>query len=163
NRHHTPWGDAINFDGPESRVVRDFFIHNALYWLEEYNFDGLRLDAVHAIVDESSPDILTELAQTVRERFGAEKFIHLIVDHGDNRGEPSADLPPSAFISFLQNHDQVGNRAFGERISQVTDSSALKAVLEIFLLAPPPPLIFMGEEFAASSPFLFFCDFHGDL
>lgn len=235
NRHHTPWGDAINFDGPESRVVRDFFIHNALYWLEEYNFDGLRLDAVHAIVDESSPDILTELAQTVRERFGAEKFIHLIVEngdntarylsrdqagavrlydaqwnddihhclhvlltgetdgyyadyapdpmwylcrclregfayqgdyseyHGENRGEPSADLPPSAFISFLQNHDQIGNRAFGERITQLADPHALKAVLEIFLLAPPPPLIFMGEEFAASSPFLFFCDFHGDL
>jgi len=235
NRHHTPWGDAINFDGPESRVVRDFFIHNALYWLEEYNFDGLRLDAVHAIVDESSPDILTELAQTVRERFGAEKFIHLIVEngdntarylsrdqagavrlydaqwnddihhclhvlltgetdgyyadyapdpmwylcrclregfayqgdyseyHGENRGEPSADFPPSAFISFLQNHDQIGNRAFGERITQLADPHALKAVLEIFLLAPPPPLIFMGEEFAASSPFLFFCDFHGDL
>jgi 1,4-alpha-glucan branching enzyme/maltooligosyltrehalose trehalohydrolase len=84
NRHHTPWGDAINFDGPESRVVRDFFIHNALYWLEEYNFDGLRLDAVHAIVDVSSPDILTELAQTVRERFGAERFVHLFVENVDN-------------------------------------------------------------------------------
>jgi len=235
NRHHTPWGDAINFDGPESRVVRDFFIHNALYWLEEYNFDGLRLDAVHAIVDVSSPDILTELAQIVRERFGAERFVHLFVEnvdntvrylsrdqsgsvrlydaqwnddihhclhvlltgetdgyyadyapdpmrhlcrslregfayqgdysefHGENRGEPSSHLPPAAFISFLQNHDQVGNRAFGERISQLTGPRALKAVVEIILLAPPPPLIFMGEEFGASSPFLFFCDFHGDL
>jgi maltooligosyltrehalose trehalohydrolase len=235
NRHHTPWGDAINFDGPGSRVVRDFFIHNALYWLGEYNFDGLRLDAVHAIVDESIPDILTELAQTVRERFGAERFIHLTVEngnntarnlsrdqaggvrlydaqwnddihhclhvlltgetdgyyadyapdpmrylcrclregfayqgdyseyHGENRGEPSADLSPSAFISFLQNHDQIGNRAFGERIAQLADPRALKAVLEILLLAPPPPLIFMGEEFAAASPFLFFCDFHDNL
>jgi maltooligosyltrehalose trehalohydrolase len=235
NRHHTPWGDAINFDGAESRVVRDFVIHNALYWLEEYNLDGLRLDAVHAIVDESSPDILTELAQTVRERFGTERFVHLVVEnvdntarylsrdqagsarlydaqwnddlhhclhvlltgetdgyyadyapdpmrylcrclregfayqgdyseyHGENRGEPSTHLPPSAFLSFLQNHDQVGNRAFGERISQLTDPRALKAVVEILLLAPPPPLIFMGEEFGASSPFLFFCDFHGDL
>ncbi|MBZ5688267.1 MAG: malto-oligosyltrehalose trehalohydrolase [Acidobacteriia bacterium] len=235
NRHHTPWGDAINFDGPESRVVRDFFIHNALYWLEEYNFDGLRLDAVHAIVDESSPDILTELAQTVRERFGSERFVHLIVENGDNtarylnrdqaggvrlydaqwnddihhclhvlltgetdgyyadyapdpmrylcrclregfayqgdyseyhgknRGEASSHLPPSAFISFLQNHDQVGNRAFGERIAQLADPRALKAIVEILFLAPPPPLIFMGEEFGAASPFLFFCDFHGEL
>ena len=234
-RHTTPGGDAINFDGPESRVVRDFFIHNALYWLEEFHFDGLRLDAVHAIVDESTPDFLTELAQTVRERFGAERFIHLVVEnvdnttrylsrdqadsarlydaqwnddihhclhvlltgetdgyysdyapdpirhlcrclregfayqgeyseyHGENRGEPSTLLPPSAFISFLQNHDQTGNRAFGERIAQLADPCALKAVMEILLLAPPPPLIFMGEEFGASSPFLFFCDFHGDL
>jgi len=235
NRHRTPWGDGINFDGPESRVVRDFFIHNALYWLEEFHFDGLRLDAVHAIVDESTPDFLTELAQRVRERFGAERFIHLIVEnvdnttrylsrdqadstrlydaqwnddihhclhvlltgetdgyysdygpdpmrhlcrclregfayqgeyseyHGENRGEPSTLLPPSAFVSFLQNHDQTGNRAFGERIAQLADPRALKAVMETLLLAPPPPLIFMGEEFGASSPFLFFCDFHGDL
>jgi malto-oligosyltrehalose trehalohydrolase len=235
SRHHTPWGDAINFDGPESRVVRDFFIHNALYWLEEYNFDGLRLDAVNAIVDNSTPNVLTELAQTVRERFGAERFVHLVLEnvdntarylgrdqaegirlydaqwnddihhclhvlltgetngyysdyspdpmrhlcrclregfayqgeyseyHGENRGEPSSHLPPSAFISFLQNHDQVGNRAFGERITQLADPRALRAVMEILLLAPPPPLIFMGEEFGAASPFLFFCDFHGDL
>ena len=67
DRHHTPWGNAINFDGAESRAVRDFFIHNALYWLNEYHFDGLRLDAVHAIIDDSKPDILTELADTVRK------------------------------------------------------------------------------------------------
>ena len=235
DRHRTPWGDAVNFDGPNSRVVRDYFIHNALYWLEEYHFDGLRLDAVHAIVDETQPDILTELAQTVRERFGAERFVHLIVENVDNtarylsrdqagsvrlydaqwnddihhcvhvlltgetdgyysdyapdpvrhfcrclregfayqgeyseyhvasRGEPSNHLPPSAFISFLQNHDQIGNRAFGERISQLADPCALKAVMEILLLAPSPPLLFMGEEFGESSPFLFFCDFRGDL
>ena len=66
DRHKTPWGNGINFDGPESRVVRDFFIHNALYWLTEYHFDGLRLDAVHAILDDSTPDILTELADVVR-------------------------------------------------------------------------------------------------
>ena len=234
DRHHTPWGDAINFDGPDSRVVRDFFIHNALYWLEEYHFDGLRLDAVHAIKDDSDPDILTELAQVVRERF-SERFVHLILENGDNaarylkraqetrahlydaqwnddihhalhiiatsetdgyyadyaeqpvkqlgrclaegfafqgeysefheapRGEPSADLPPTAFVSFLQNHDQIGNRALGERISQITRPGALKAAMEILLLSPDPPLLFMGEEFAATSPFLFFCDFRGDL
>jgi maltooligosyltrehalose trehalohydrolase len=235
DRHHTPWGDAINFDGPESRAVRDFFIHNALYWLEEYHFDGLRLDAVHAIVDDSEPHILTELAQMVREKFGSERHVHLMLENGDNasrylhrdpqgratlyeaqwnddvhhaahvlitkesdgyysdysqqpmqhfcrcltegfayqgeysdfhgapRGESCKSLPLSAFISFLQNHDQIGNRAFGERITQIAPPDALKAMMEILLLAPSPPLLFMGEEFAASSPFLFFCDFTGDL
>ena len=233
DRHRTPWGDAINFG--ESRVVRDFFVHNALYWLEEFHFDGLRLDAVHAIVDDSQPDILEELAQVVRQRFGSERFIHLVLENdnnaahylgrdqqnhlclynaqwnddihhalhvaitgengayyrdyaqqpvhhlgrclaegfayqgeysefrGRNRGESSAGLQPSAFVSFLQNHDQVGNRAFGERISQLARPEAVKAALETLLLAPQPPLIFMGEEFGATTPFLFFCDFKGDL
>jgi maltooligosyltrehalose trehalohydrolase len=232
DRHHTPWGDAINFNGHE---VRDFFIHNALFWLEEYHFDGLRLDAVHAIVDDSEPDILTELAQEVRQRFDSKRFVHLILENADNaahylvrdqknrvklydaqwdddihhamhvlltgesdgyysdyahqplqqlcrcltegfafqgdysefyrekRGEPSADLPPSAFVSFLQNHDQVGNRAFGERILQLAPPHAVKAAMEILLLAPSPPLLFMGEEFGAQTPFLFFCDFQGEL
>ena len=235
NRHNTPWGDAINFDGPDSRVVRDFFIHNALYWLEEYHFDGLRLDAVHSMVDDSKPDILTELAQRVRERVGQQRFVHLILENADNRarylrrnpqgavelydaqwnddihhavhvlltgesdgyysdyvgnpishlcrcltegfayqggysefhaaqrGEPSKDLPPTAFISFLQNHDQIGNRAFGERIAQLATPDSLKAAMEILLLAPQPPMLFMGEEFGATTPFYFFCDFQGDL
>jgi maltooligosyltrehalose trehalohydrolase len=240
SRHHTPWGDGINFDGTESRTVRDFFIHNALYWLEELHFDGLRLDAIHAIADDSSPDIVTELANTVRERFGAgspstKRFVHLILEndanaahylrrgdrariqlydaqwnddihhtlhalitgesdgyyaayarhpikylcrslsegfafqgeyseyHGTNRGEPSAALPPTAFISFLQNHDQVGNRAFGERIVQLAPPEALKAAMATLFLAPSPPMIFMGEEFGATTPFLFFCDFTGEL
>jgi maltooligosyltrehalose trehalohydrolase len=235
NRHHTPWGDAINFDGPESWVVRNFFIHNALYWLEEYRFDGLRLDAVHAIADDSQLDILTELAQKIRQKFESERYIHLILENADNiahylhrdrngrvclynaqwnddihhaahvlttgetdgyysdyaqeplrhfcrclaegfayqgdhsgyhnaqRGEPSSELPPLAFISFLQNHDQIGNRAFGERIVQLAPPHVLKAMMEILLLAPSPPLLFMGEEFGAVSPFLFFCDFQGEL
>jgi len=235
SRHTTPWGDAINFDGPGSRVVRDFFMHNALYWLEEYRIDGLRLDAVHSIIDESSPHILTELARTVRDRFVGERFIHLVLEnadnasrylrrdnagavelydgqwnddihhavhvlltgesdgyysdyvgdpmrhlcrclsegfafqgnysnyHASNRGESSDDLPPAAFVSFLQNHDQVGNRAFGERIAQLAAPRQLKAAMEILLLAPQIPMLFMGEEFGASTPFLFFCDFHGDL
>ena len=232
DRHQTPWGAAINFDGASSRVVRDFFIHNALYWLEEFHFDGLRLDAVHAIADDSSPDILEELAVTVRERIGAERAIHLVLENDDNearrltrnadgaplsytaqwnddvhhalhtivtgetqgyygdyvdapiarlarclaegfgyqgetsawrggraRGEPSAALPPDAFISFLQNHDQIGNRALGERIYALADPARIRAALAIILLAPSPPLIFMGDEFAAATPFLFFCDF----
>jgi maltooligosyltrehalose trehalohydrolase len=260
-RHRTPWGDAINFDGPGSRVVRDFFIHNALYWLEEYHFDGLRLDAVHAIVDDSHPDILTELAKTVRARFSADginlnaavppapktRIVHLVLENDQNaaryltplesrrdasvkveqqtsprlydaqwnddihhalhvlitgetdgyycdysdqpirhlgrclaegfsyqgqlsrlrnntpRGEPSRDLPPTCFVSFLQNHDQVGNRAYGERILKLAEPGAVKAAMAILLLAPSPPLLFMGEEFGADTPFVFFCDFDGDL
>ncbi len=232
DRQHTPWGDAIDFD---QRVVRDFFIHNALFWFEEYHLDGLRLDAVHAIVDESKPDILTELAQAVRQKLGDDRFVHLILENGDNaarylrrdqnnhaelydaqwnddihhalhvlltsesdgyyrdyashpleqlcrcltegfafqgdysefhhakRGEQSSALPPSAFVSFLQNHDQVGNRAFGERILQLARPQEVKAAMEILLLAPAPPLLFMGEEFGASTPFFFFSDFMGDL
>jgi len=241
DRHHTPWGQAINFDGPGSRTVRDYFIHNALYWLEEYRFDGLRLDAVHAIKDDSRPDILTELAETVRNQFADERRIHLVLENENNaarylrheisgndarakallydaqwnddihhalhvlltnekaahfsdyaddpavhlgrclaegfgyqgqasrfrkgelRGEPSRVLPATSFVSFLQNHDQVGNRAFGERIDTLVDSAALRAAMAILLLAPSPPLLFMGEEFAALTPFLFFCDFGPDL
>ncbi|MGH9528769.1 MAG: malto-oligosyltrehalose trehalohydrolase, partial [Terriglobales bacterium] len=235
SRHRTPWGDAIDFDGPQSGTVRDFFIHNALYWLEEYNFDGLRFDAVHAILDDSSPDILVELAEKVHASFGADRHIHLILENGDNeshyldcgndgrvtrytaqwnddihhalhvlltgetdgyysdygtdaiaqlgrclaqgfafqgdysefheanRGEPSAQLSPLCFVNFLQNHDQIGNRAFGERILKLTSEDALKAAMSILLLSPSPPLLFMGEEFGTSTPFLFFCDFAGDL
>jgi maltooligosyltrehalose trehalohydrolase len=236
DRHRTPWGDAINFDGPESRVVRDFFIHNALYWLEEYHFDGLRLDAVHAIVDDSDPDIITELAQAVRAKFPeGERLVHLVLEnadnearylprdqrnrarlydaqwnddihhavhvavtgesdgyyldyarepvqqlcrclsegfafqgefseyHNSNRGEPSSHLRPTALISFLQNHDQVGNRPFGDRILHFAPLKSVKAAMEILLLAPSPPLLLMGEEFAASSPFLYFCNFDGEL
>ena len=235
SRHCTPWGDGINFDGPNSRVVRDFFIQNVLYWLEEYHFDGLRLDAVHAIVDDSKPDILSELANQVRDRLASDRYIHLVLENGDNasrylqrgtdgcpleydaqwdddvhhafhvlltgetdgyycdyakdpvrqltrcltegfafqgeysgfhqanRGEPSANLPPTAFVSFLQNHDQVGNRAFGDRLVEIAAPAALRAVTAIFLLAPLNPLLFMGEEFGADTPFLFFSDFAGDL
>jgi maltooligosyltrehalose trehalohydrolase len=84
DRHHTPWGAAINFDGPDSRIVRDFFVHNALYWLEEYHLDGLRLDAVHAIADDSRPDILEELAEAVRNGPGAAREIHLVLENDHN-------------------------------------------------------------------------------
>ncbi|HSD00699.1 MAG TPA: malto-oligosyltrehalose trehalohydrolase [Casimicrobiaceae bacterium] len=234
-RHQTPWGAAINFDADGSRVVRDFFIHNALYWLEEFHFDGLRLDAVHAIADDSPKHIVTELAARVRTAFGDRRLVHLVLENDRNqaawlardaegraklataqwnddvhhamhvlatgehdgyyadyaerplahfgralaqgfafqgdysayrearRGEPSAALPPLAFVSFLQNHDQVGNRAFGERIAALADPRALRALVCAMLLSPQVPLLFMGEEFAAPSPFLFFCDFRPDL
>ncbi len=236
DRYHTPWGDGINFDGPDSRPVREFFIHNALYWLTEFHIDGLRLDAVHAIADDSRPDILTEIAESIRRRIGAERNIHLVLENdknaarylqrnesrqprlydaqwnddihhalhvivtgekdgyysdyadcpvqhlgrclaegfdfqgqgsayrdGERRGECSRGLPPTAFVSFLQNHDQIGNRAFGERVSKLADARALKAAMSIILLSPQPPLLFMGEEFGAETPFLFFCDFGPDL
>jgi malto-oligosyltrehalose trehalohydrolase len=233
-RHHTPWGAALDFDGPLSRTVRDFVIHNALYWLEEYAFDGLRLDAVHAIHDNSEPDILGELAQTVRSQINDRK-IHLVLENDRNqaryltrsagragcftaqwnddlhhalhvlitgedagfyadyaaqpanhlgralaegfayqgqaspfrggkpRGEPSASLPATAFVSFLQNHDAVGNQPFGTRLSTRARESALNAGIAIVLLSPQIPLLFMGEEWGSERPFLFFCDFEPGL
>ncbi|HWY21331.1 MAG TPA: malto-oligosyltrehalose trehalohydrolase [Candidatus Acidoferrum sp.] len=236
DRHHTPWGSAINFDGAESRPVRNFFIHNALYWLTEYHFDGLRLDAVHAIIDDSTPHILTELAGAVRTAVEPDRQVHLILENdlnqsrylrraddcqpqtytaqwnddvhhalhtlitgeqdgyysdysdrplehlgrclisgfayqgevspfrnGQTRGEPTNGLPPTAFVSFLQNHDQIGNRAFGERIAAIADPRAIRAAAVILVLAPCPPLLFMGEEFGTETPFLFFCDFEKGL
>ncbi len=234
--HQTPWGGALNFDGPHSRPVREFFIHNALYWLEEYGFDGLRLDAVDRIVDDSSPDVIAELSARVREGPGKERHVHIVLENDRNeahylgrdaqhrplhataqwnddlhhalhvvltgevdafyadyadtplrhfgrclaegfayqgemsryrdgiaRGEPSVHLPPVAFVAFAQTHDQVGNRPQGERIARLAEPRALRAAIACILLAPSPPLLFMGEEFVASTPFLFFCDFGPDL
>jgi maltooligosyltrehalose trehalohydrolase len=230
----TPWGAAISFDGPHSRAVRDFYIHNALYWLEEFHIDGLRLDAVHAIRDDSEPDILVELARAVRAGPGRSRRVHLVLENDNNaarylrhvdglplydaqwnddfhhalhalltgerdgyygefadfpishlgrclaegfawqgeaspwrrgahRGEGTAELAPTAFVSFLQNHDQIGNRACGERIDTLAAAPALDAAAALRLLAPAPPLLFMGEEFAAAQPFLYFCDFGAEL
>ena len=232
--HRTPWGDAINFDGAGSRTVRDFFIHNARYWLEEYHVDGLRLDAIHAVHDGSEPHIVRELAAAARRRAGNGRGIYLTLENlhntaaflgpegapdrcdaqwnddahhclhvlltgetqedyaddaeqparllgralaegfayqgehsrcgGGARGERSAHLPPSAFIDFLQNHDQVGNRPRGERLSQLLqEPAALRAASALVLLAPQPPLLFMGEEWAAPEPFPWFCDFEPQL
>ncbi|WP_460125331.1 malto-oligosyltrehalose trehalohydrolase [Pseudomonas sp. S2_C03] len=218
---HTPWGAAIDF---RRREVRDFFIDNALMWLLEYRFDGLRFDAVHAI---ESPDFLQELAQQVREHVDPARHVWLTVEnehnqasllergynaqwnddghnalhvlltgetdayyadyadhpteqlarclsqgfvfqghinrHGEARGESSGHLPPSAFVLFLQNHDQIGNRAFGERLHQLAHPDALKAATALLLLSPMIPLMFMGDEFAAEQPFLFFTSHHGEL
>ncbi len=230
---HTPWGAGIDFS---QRPVRDFVIDNALYWLEEYRFDGLRLDAVHAIEDPSEVHILTELAETVRRVIGHTRYVHLVLENDANqarylerdaagqplhyaaqwnddfhhvahtlltgeragyyadyadrpverlaraldrgfvyqgepsahrggvpRGEPSGDLPPQAFVDFLQNHDQIGNRALGERLTALAEPARLKMMQALLLLAPQVPLLFMGEEWGAEEPFLFFCDFHDEL
>ena len=233
-RHKTPWGDAVNYDGARSRPVREFMIHNALYWLEEFHFDGLRLDAVHAIVDDSPTHLLDELAARVRETLGRERRVHLILENerneacrlerdadgvprtytaqwnddvhhvlhvaatgedagyygdyagdreklgralaegfafqgetmaysGEPHGEPSAGLPPAAFVTFIQNHDQVGNRAFGDRLDATASAAAVRALAAIYLLLPQIPMLFMGEEWAAAEPFPYFCDFHDAL
>jgi maltooligosyltrehalose trehalohydrolase len=230
---HTPWGGAINY---EARPVRDFAIHNVLYWLEEYRFDGLRFDAVDWILDDSEPHILYEIATTVRETIPDDRHVHLVLENDNNdpdllaraadgaatyynaqwnddihhvyhhlltgdaggyyvdyatrplerlakaltsgfvyqgdassyregaiRGAPSGHLPATAFVAFIQNHDQIGNRAFGERIADLATFEAVKAMQAVVLLAPNVPLLFMGEEWGATQPFCFFTDFHDEL
>ncbi len=236
----TPWGAAINFDADDSATVRSFFIHNALYWIEEFQFDGLRIDAVHAMHDSSEQFFIDELAQAVRDGPGRQRQVHLILENdlndaqrlqafpgsdkhlsnaqwnddvhhavhvlatgetdgyyidyatepvrllgralaegfayqgdpspfrdGEIRGTASAHLPPLAFVNSMQTHDQIGNRAFGERIAELASAAerddALRALLACVLLAPSPPMLFMGEEYAAGTPFQYFCDFDGEL
>ncbi|MDB5642109.1 MAG: malto-oligosyltrehalose trehalohydrolase [Hyphomicrobiales bacterium] len=230
----TPWGAAIDFDASHRRAVRDFVICNALYWLDEYQFDGLRLDAVHAIADDSPQHILGELSERAKAAF-PDRHIHLVLENEHNsaywlarddagqprfysaqwnddihhcwhvlltgeseayyedfaqaplnqlgrclaegfayqgeasphaggklRGERSAHLPPQAFISFLQNHDQVGNRAFGDRLSSLTEPHKLALAHAVLILGPQIPMLFMGEDWSASTPFQFFVDFGDD-
>ena len=217
----TPWGRAIDFRRIE---VRSFFGENALYWLQEYRFDGLRLDATHSIVPQ---DWLKELADYVKATIDPARHVHLVVEHEGNaahllgphhgydaqwnddahhvlhviltgesdgyyvdfaeapadklarclsegfvyqgqpsifrkgvrRGEPSKDLPPTAFVMFLQNHDQIGNRAFGERLVKLADPAAMEAAYALLLLCPQIPLLFMGEELGSDQPFLFFTSY----
>jgi malto-oligosyltrehalose trehalohydrolase len=216
---HTPWGAAVGVATPQ---VGDFFVHNALYWIQEFRFDGLRLDAVHAI---GNPGWLSSLASQVHAAIGPDRHVHLVLENEANqanllgrgrfdaqwnddfhnalhvlltgehegyyahyqpamdkflrvlgegfafqgeamgdrrRGEPSAHLPPSRFVSFLQNHDQVGNRAFGDRLTTLVEPEVMEAALVLLLLAPFVPMLFMGEEWASRTPFLFFTDFLDD-
>ena len=231
DRHTTPWGAAINYDGQHAKPVREFIIRNALYWIEEFHLDGLRLDAVHAIIDDGDKHLLDELAERVRA--ADERPLHLLLENEDNdparlsrrgrdpvhytaqwnddvhhvlhtaathertgyyadyegdtdllgralaegfgyqgqmmpyrgsvRGHPSGGLPPGAFVAFIQNHDQIGNRAFGERLNTIARPEAMRALAATYLLLPQTPMLFMGEEWGATQPFPFFCDFEGDL
>ncbi len=230
---HTPWGGAIAYEKPD---VRSYFLDNAIYWLDEFRIDGLRLDAVDQVQDpDSEIELLVELAQVIRERF-PDRHIHTTTEdnrnitllhergpageivlhsgewnddfhnaahvvatdetdgyyedfaeeplqklartlaegfayqgepapHNDNkpRGLPSTHLPPTAFVDFLQNHDQVGNRALGERLVSLTDDKLLRVLVAVHLLSPHIPLLFMGEEWGETNPFFFFTDFHGEL
>lgn len=225
NERHTPWGSGIDY---RQTPVRRFFIENALYWLSEFGFDGLRLDAIDQIVDQSDPELLVELPREIRDRL-PDRPVHLTTEDNRNvahlhvrddnnaprlysgewnddfhnaahvvatgekegyfrffakepvghlgralaegfarqgeegRGEPSAHLPPSAFINFLQNHDQTGNRAHGERLVSLADPEMMQALTAILLLSPHIPLLFMGEEYGETRPFYFFAGFQGDL
>jgi maltooligosyltrehalose trehalohydrolase len=230
----TPWGSAIDYRVPE---VRAFAIGNALNWLGEYRFDGLRLDAVNTIAEPGGLSMLHDLSRAVGDLAVATgRHIHLVLENGDNRasvldaeqnprrgkynaqwnddyhhawhvlltgetqgyygdytksprrdiaralgsgfvyqgeafafldgqprGEPSGKLAPTAFVNFLQNHDQIGNRALGDRLETFADPKAIEAALAVTLLAPAVPMLFMGEEWGSTAPFPFFCDFKGDL
>jgi maltooligosyltrehalose trehalohydrolase len=224
---HTPWGAAIDF---RRSAVRQFFIENALYWLHDYKFDGLRFDAIHAIKDST---FLLELAAKIRASTPPDRHIHLIVENENNdtsllctsterlkfdaqwaddwhhcvhvlltdesegyygdfrnpaqqlarclsegfayqgeasahvggasRGTPSAHQPSTNFIICLQNHDQIGNRALGERLLTLAQPPALRAAVALLLLTPQIPMLFMGEEWGETKPFLFFTDHNDEL
>lgn len=227
DRHHTPWGRAINLDGPGSAAVRRVICDNALQWLIDYHVDGLRLDATHALIDDSPEHLLAQLAREV-ESLVAGRTVHLIAEdernldtlvlprsrggigltgvwaddfhhatrrylagdheawftdfdgstseiaraveagwvfsgqpaahYGGPRGTSPAHVPIEAHVICLQNHDQVGNRAHGERLHHQIDTARWLAATTLLLTAPETPLLFMGQEWAASTPFLFFTD-----
>ena len=231
DRYRTPWGQAINFDGEGSDEVRRFFIENALYWLEDYHFDALRLDAVHGIFDFGARHFLAELKSSVadlsqrlgrplhliaesdlndsrlladRERGGygldaqwSDDFHHSVHtlltrenlgyysdfggipplattlrdgwyysgQHSNYRkrghGNSAHGIPPAKFVVCNQNHDQIGNRAAGERLSSLVNFEALKLAAGINLLSPFVPMLFMGEEYGENAPFQYFTS-HGD-
>ena len=229
DRHRTPWGEAINYDAPGSEGVRRYFIENALYWIREYHFDGLRLDAVQNIYDSSQPHILEKIQSDVqnlarelgrrvcviaetdendvklvqpRERGGyglnamwSDDFHHSVqafftgerngyyqdfgkpeqivraLDEGfvfqgelfkfwnRPRGTKPEGMPLPAHVICLQNHDQVGNRAFGERLTQLISRGQRKLAAAFLLLAPQTPMLFMGEEYDETNPFQFFTSY----
>ena len=231
-RYANEWGEAINFDGPGSAPVREFMRANAAYWVREFHFDGLRLDATQQIFDSSSEHIVAAVTRDVREAAGSratlviaenepqdtklvrspeagglgldalwnDDFHHAAhvaltghneayysdysgharellasVRHGflyqgqrsawqnKRRGSPSLDLDPARLITFLENHDQVANSGRGARLPFLTDAGSLRAMTALFLLAPATPMLFQGQEFASSKPFLYFADHNAQL
>ena len=232
NRHHTPWGDAVNYDGQGSEVVRQLVLSNVEMWIRDYHADGLRLDAAHAIVDEGKPHLLTEIVERARASAGGRQVVVFAEDdrndtrlvrspaqgglgldgvwaddfhhqmrrafagdnegyyadytgsmedlartlrqgwfyegqvsqvHGHPRGTPGKDAEPWRFVHCIQNHDQVGNRAHGERLGADVSPAAFRAMSTLFLLAPYTPLLFMGQEWNASTPFIYFTDHNAEL
>lgn len=228
DRYATPWGMAVNFDGPGSDEVRAFFVDNALSWLSDFHFDGLRLDAVHAIVDTSALNILEEIASAVNElsvRLGRRVFVVAESDLNDPRvvrptavggfgihaqwsddfhhalhavltgeqqgyyadfgsladlaaalrngfvyqgqfsayrqrrhGRPAPDLEGWKLLGYSQDHDQVGNRALGDRTSMLLTTGRLAVAAGLVLTSPFTPMIFQGEEWGATTPFCYFTD-----
>jgi maltooligosyltrehalose trehalohydrolase len=232
DRHVTDWGDAINFDGENSAPAREYFISNSAHWIEEYRFDGLRLDATQNIYDDSSDHVIAAIGRRVREAAGGratiivaenesqetrlvrpqeqggygldglwnDDFHHSAVValtgrneayytdyHGrpqelisavkwgylyqgqrykwqkQRRGTPCWGLRPATFITFIENHDQVSNTAGGKRVHQLTSPGRARAMAALLLLAPGTPMLFQGQEFAASTPFLYFADHEKEL
>jgi maltooligosyltrehalose trehalohydrolase len=227
SRYQNEWGEAVNFDGPNSAGVREFFVANAGYWIQEFHLDGFRLDATQQIFDQSKSHILLEIGREARRRAGR-RAVTLIVEnepqdtrliravtaggHGldaawnddfhhsamvaltartdayytdyearpqefisalkwgylyqgqrykwqkQRRGTPSLDLDPEQFVLFIQNHDQIANSASGERCHRITSPGQYRAMTALLLLAPGTPMLFQGQEFAASSPFYYFAD-----
>lgn len=223
----TEWGDALNFDGQDSAPVREFFVSNARYWVDEFHVDGLRFDATQQIFDESRPHIIAEIAAAARHAASGRRTIlvaenepqrTLLLRAGDEgggaldalwnddfhhsarvamtgrneayydgyrgtaqellsavkygflyqgewyhwqkqrRGTPALDVDPSRFVHFLQNHDQVANTAQGRRINQESSAGKCRALTALLLLGPQTPMLFQGQEFAATTPFLYFAD-----
>ncbi len=229
DRHQTPWGLALNFDGPDSDGVRRHFVDNARYWVREFHVDALRLDAIHSIYDTRPVHVLTEMAEAAREEVRLlDRPVHIVAESHDNdrnlvlpreagglgldavwsddfhhalhavltgerggyycdfgataplaraiedgfafqgepsqyygrrRGTPARDLPGECFVICVQNHDQVGNRAAGERLNTLVPFEAVKLAAGLMFAAPAIPLLFMGEEYGETAPFQFFTSF----
>jgi maltooligosyltrehalose trehalohydrolase len=171
------WGDVINFDGPNSGPVREFFTTNGRYWIEEFHFDGFRFDATHAIRDGSEEYIIGEVGRAARKAAGyfndysgkpqefisAAKYGFLYQGQALSwrkvlRGTPTSGTPAEAFVCFVENHDQIANTGPGDRPRFQTSPGRYRAITALLLLGPWTPLLFQGEEFGASSPFVFFAD-----
>ncbi|MEO6872447.1 MAG: malto-oligosyltrehalose trehalohydrolase [Chthoniobacterales bacterium] len=232
DRYQTEWGEALNFDGPHSEPVREFFLSNVRYWIEEFHFDGFRFDATQSIFDRSEKHILAELSEAARAAAGKRKILLLAenepqeprivrsrdaggygldalwnddlhhtalvaltgrthayytdyrgapqefvsaVKHGylyqgqhyrwqqKRRGHSARGVGPAAFVGFLENHDQVANSGTGERVRLTTSPGRYRALTALLLLAPWTPMLFQGQEFGATTPFLYFADLDGEL
>jgi len=230
--YENEWGDAINFDGPDAGPVREFFTANAAYWIDEFHFDGLRLDATQSIHDRSREHVIAAMTRAARTAAGGRSIVVIgenepqharllrppgkgghgldglwnddfhhsatvaatgrdeayYEDHqgtpqeliaaakhgflfqgqfyahqGKRRGTPGLDLPPAALVAFLQNHDQIANSARGLRLHQLTSPGRVRALTALVLLMPSTPMLFQGQEFQASAPFLYFADHKPEL
>jgi len=232
DRYENEWGEALNFDGHDAGPVREFFVSNAGYWIDEFHFDGLRLDATQTIHDRSEEHVVTAIGRRAREAAGDRsiviigenesqetRFARPIAEGGygldglwnddfhhtvhvaltghyeayysdylgspqeiisaakygylyqgqyyawqkKSRGTPAWGLPPETFVNYIENHDQVANSAFGLRLTARTSPGRLRAATALLLLLPGTPMLFQGQEFGASSPFLYFADHRGSL